>query len=105
VQSTAEDAEAQADFAPLGANPQAISAAIEANESNKRLLRNMIILLFVGLGIVDAGNQYRKSNSHVYLRVGRIMLSSVLAEEGLGNFYLFKLYWRRARKHVDLAWK
>jgi hypothetical protein len=65
----------------------------------------MIILLFVGLGGVDAGNQYRKSNSHVCLRVGRIMLSSVLAEEGLGNFYLFTLYWRRARKHVDVAWK
>jgi hypothetical protein len=105
VQSTADDAEAQADFAPPGANPQAINAAIEASERNKRLLRNMIILLFVGLCIVDAGNQYRKSNSHVCLRVGRIMLSSVLAEEGLGNFYLFKLYWRRARKHVDLAWK
>jgi len=65
----------------------------------------MIILLFVGLGGVDAGNQDRKSNSHVCLRVGRIILSSVLAEEGPGNFYLFKLYWRRARKHVDLAWK
>jgi hypothetical protein len=88
VQSTAVDAEAQADFAPPGANPQAINAAIEANERNKRLLRNIIILLFVGLGIVDAGNQYRKSNSRVYLRVGRIMLSNVLAEEGLGNFYL-----------------
>jgi hypothetical protein len=65
----------------------------------------MINLLFVGLGKVDAGNQYRKSNSHVCLRVGRIMLSYVLAEEGLGNFYLFKLYWRRTRKHVDIAWK
>jgi hypothetical protein len=97
--------EAQADFAPPGANPQAINAAIEANERNKRLLRNIIILLFVGLCTVDAGNQYRKSNSHVYQRVGRIMLSSVLAEEGLGNFYLFKLYWRRTRKHVDIAWK
>jgi hypothetical protein len=105
VQSTADDAEAQADFTPPGANPQAISAAIEANERNKRLLRNMINLLFVGLGIVDAGNQYCKSNSHVYLRVGRIMLSNVLAEEGLGNFYLFKLYWRRARKHVGAAWR
>jgi len=68
-------------------------------------LRNMNILLFVGLCAVDAGNQYRKRNSHVYLRVGRIMLSSVLAEEGLGNFYLFNLYWRQARKHVDLTWK
>jgi len=65
----------------------------------------MNILLFVGLGIFDAGNQYCKSNSHVCLRVGRIMLSSVLAEEGPGNFYLFKLYWRRTRKHVGLAWK
>jgi len=65
----------------------------------------MIILLFVGLGTVDVGNQYRKSNSHVCLRVGRIMLSNVLAEEGLGNFYLFKLYWRRGRKHVDIVWK
>jgi hypothetical protein len=33
------------------------------------------------------------------------MLSSVIAEEGLGILYLFDYYWRRARKHVDLAWK
>jgi hypothetical protein len=65
----------------------------------------MIILLFVGLGAGDAGNRYRKSNNHVYMPVGRIVLSSALAEEGLGNFYLFKLYWRRERKHVDVAWK
>jgi hypothetical protein len=28
------------------------------------------------------------------------MLSSVITEEGLGIFYLFDSYWRRARKHV-----
>jgi hypothetical protein len=54
----------------------------------------------VGLGAVDAGNQYRKSDRYVCLPFGRIMLSSVLAEEGLGNFYLFDYYWGRARKHV-----
>jgi hypothetical protein len=28
------------------------------------------------------------------------MLSSFIAEEGLGIIYLFDYYWRRARKHV-----
>src|SRR5262249_38627181 len=36
----------------------------------------------------------------VFLRVGRVMVSSVIAEEGLGILYLFDYYWRRARKHV-----
>jgi hypothetical protein len=33
------------------------------------------------------------------------MLSNAIAEEGLGIFYLFDFYWRRARKHVAIAWK
>ena len=97
VQSVADAAEAQADFAPPGAKPQAINAAIEANEKNKRLLRNMFILLFVGHGAGDTGNWYHNS---CVLRVGRVMVSSVIAEEGLGILYLFDYYWRRARKHV-----
>src|SRR5262245_11580225 len=43
------DVAAQADIDLLGANPQAISAAIEASERTKMLLRNMIILPFVSL--------------------------------------------------------
>jgi hypothetical protein len=100
AQFCADAAEAQADFAPPGANPQAISAPIEANERIKRLLRNMIILLFVGLDTGAAGNQYCDGYDPVFLRVGRILLSSVIAEEGLGIIYLFDYYWRRARKHV-----
>src|SRR5262245_11360712 len=46
------DVAALADVELLGPSPQAISAAIEANESDKMLLRNMSILLFVSL---DAG--------------------------------------------------
>jgi len=65
----------------------------------------MIILLFVGLNTGATGNQYRDSYGPVILRVGWIMLSSVVAEEGPGIFYLFKLYWRQPRKHVDIAWK
>jgi hypothetical protein len=100
AQFCADADEAQADFAPPGANPQAINVAIEANERNKRLLRNMIILLFVGLDTGVTGNQYRESNSLVSLRIGRVMVSSVITEEGLGVFYLFDYYWRRMRKHV-----
>jgi hypothetical protein len=70
AQFCADADEAQAGFAPPGANPQAINVAIEANERNKRLLRNMIVLLFVGLDTVAAGNRYSKSNSHVDLRIG-----------------------------------
>jgi len=65
----------------------------------------MIILLFVGLDTGATGNQYRGSYGPVFLRVGRIMLSSVVAEEGPGILYLFKLYWRRARKHDGVARK
>jgi hypothetical protein len=65
----------------------------------------MIFLLLVGLDTGATGNQYCGSYSPVILRVGWIMLSSVIAEEGLGIFYLFKLYWRQTRKHVDIALK
>jgi len=65
----------------------------------------MIFLRFVGLDTGAAGNQRRDSYDPVFLRVGRIMLSSVIAEKGHGNLYLITLYWRRARKHVAIAWK
>jgi hypothetical protein len=100
AQFWADADEAQADFAPPGANPHVINAAIEAIERNKRLLRSMIILLFVGFDTGAAGNQHGNSYGPVFLRVGRILLSSVVAEEGLGIHYLFDFYWRRARKHV-----
>jgi hypothetical protein len=36
----------------------------------------------------------------VFLRVGRVTLSSAIAEEGHGILYPFDYYWGRARKHV-----
>jgi hypothetical protein len=60
----------------------------------------MSILLFVGHDAGDERNQYLESYGPVFLRLGRVMLSSVLAEEGHGIIYLFDYYWSRARKHV-----
>ena len=48
----------------------------------------------------DEGNRYLESYGPVFLRLGRVMLSSVIAEEGHGIIYFVDYYWRRARKHV-----
>ena len=96
----ADVAAAQAGVEPPGANPPAISAAIEANERNKMVLRSIIILLFVSLNTGATESPYSESNGPVSLRIGWIRLSSVITEEGLGIIYLFDYYWRRERKHV-----
>ena len=98
----ADAAEALAVFASPLVNPQAMSAAIEATEMNKRLLRNMSILLFLGHDAGEEGNQYLESCGPVFLRLDGVMLSIVLAEEGPGIICLFYYYWRRARKHVEV---
>ena len=59
----------------------------------------------MGLNTGVTGNQYRDSYGPVFLRLGGVMLSSVLAEKGHGILYLFNYYWRRARKHVAIACK
>jgi hypothetical protein len=86
VQFGVEVAEAQAGVAAPEENPQTISAAIETNESNKRLLRNIIILLVMSLGTGALGNQYCESHRPISLCAGWIKLSNVIAERGRSAF-------------------